>query len=94
MKRETKLVHEQLNVMRYFLTSFNMRDTRIYEIAKLLLSDVTNAMMPPEMSDAKEVQLCTNRRAFVPPKFKDEMCPKPPDHFVERIKTKKNRRMK
>ena len=94
MKCKTKLAHKQLNVIHNFLTSFDTRDTWISEIAKLLLSDTTNAIPRPRLSALKEAQLCTNCRTFVLPKFKDEACPKPPNHIIKRAKIQKKEKNK
>ena len=43
-------------------------------------------MSPPGFLDLKQAQMCTNFRRFVPPKFKDWICPKPPDLLTEKVK--------
>ena len=72
MKRETELVHDHLNLMHRFLTSFDMRDTCISETAKLSLSDIPSTELPG-LSDLKEAKLHTNYPIFVLLKLKDEM---------------------
>ena len=93
MKRETELVHDHLNLMHRFLTSFDMRDTCISETAKLSLSDIPSTELPG-LSDLKEAKLHTNYPIFVLLKLKDEMWPKPTDYTIERVKTQKKEKNK
>ena len=89
MKRETKLCTQSSEHVASF-SDFNLHERCLdYWNWNLLLTDITNAALPPGLSDLKEVELCTNCRTFVPPKFKDEMCPKPSDDFIERVKMKR-----
>ena len=62
--------------------------------SKILLSDVFNAVPRPGLSHLKKVQPCTNRRRFVPPKFKDEMHPKYPDLLIEKVKIQRKEKNK
>ena len=94
MKRETKLEYEQLRIVHHFLTSFDTRDTWVYETEKLLLSDVPRTTPAPRLSDLKQAQLHTNFRRFVLPKFKYKMCPKPPDLLIEKFNIQRKKKNK
>ena len=84
----------QLGIVRHFLTSFDTKDTWIYEKEKILLGNVPNTAPPPGLSDLKQVQLFINYRNFVPPIFKDNVCPKSPDLVIEKVKIQKKEKNK
>ena len=48
----------------------------------------------PELADIKIVQFFTKWRKFIPPQYWDELCPKPSDELMERVKNKASAKRK
>ncbi len=59
-----------------------------------LLDFVIAPIEAPGLREIKQVELYTEFRKFVPEEFRDEICPKPSDHVLEKIKKDRSEKTK
>lgn len=59
-----------------------------------LLDFVIAPIEAPGLREIKQVELYTKFRKFVPEEFRDEICPKPSDHVLEKIKKDRSEKTK
>ena len=72
-----------------FFNLFQHKSHVNFWYTKIVLSDVPDTMLLPEFIDPMQVKLCTKYQRFMPPKFKDDIFPKPPEHVIDKVKNKK-----
>ena len=59
-----------------------------------LLDFVIAPIEAPGLREIKQVELYSKFRKFVPEEFRDEICPKPSDHVLEKIKKDRSEKTK
>jgi hypothetical protein len=58
----------------------------------ILLFQEPEALEPPGLKEIKQVELYQKWRKFVPDEFQDEICPKPSDEVLNKIKEEKRKK--
>lgn len=72
----------------------NLKKRGVSEQARqdILKNQLPNALEPPGLREIKQVELYRKWRKFVPEEFQDEICPKPPDEVLNRIRDEKTKK--
>ena len=71
------------------------REQRIQNWKQEVRNCTPSNCTPPGLSDIKQVELYAKWRKFIPSPFQDEICPKPSDEVLDRVKgSKKEKREK
>ena len=69
----------------FWLTYHFNRDYWIKKVISGIINDIPTTLEPTGLAELKQIQLFTKWRKFVPDKFKDNICPKPPNELFQKI---------
>jgi hypothetical protein len=74
--------------------SFVKRGTAGSDCSELMKQYELEQLMEPGLQEIKQVELWVKWRKFIPPQFRDEICPRPNEKIIARIKKEKNDKLK
>ena len=66
----------------------------IEERRKAMRSYAFKRLKPPGLSELKQVDLYLKYRPFIPPEHQDEICPRPSDAVMEKVKKERNEKQR
>jgi hypothetical protein len=74
--------------------SFVKRGTAGSDRSELMKQYKLEQLREPGLREIKQVELWVKWRKFIPPQFRDEICPRPDEKIITRIKKEKNDKLK
>ena len=66
----------------------------IFQSMESLSSVFPTLETAPEIADIKKVELYTKWRHLIPDQYQNEMCPKPKDNIINKVKKSKSKKAK